>query len=95
MDCGLDNLNCRIIPNVVCDVGWQRNLRQAESTRVHHIAGSGKLENGNHRVRVVGRSGAEPDVDVYECRLMAVEPPRLEGDGAPCYRPFGSILWHW
>lgn len=88
----LDNLDRRLVARIHRGVLRQRHLRHADGAgvrvprrppdlpyRLHHIA---------HVLgAIVGSVSAEADVDVHECRLVALEPAGLEGNRAACCGP--------
>jgi hypothetical protein len=88
----LHNLDRRIVARLDGRVGRQRHLRQTHRTRIGVLAGADDLEGRHHRIAHVGRTtvwsvGAEAQVDIQERSRVALEPSRLEGDGAARCRP--------
>lgn len=84
VSCDLDDLNRRIVTWIHGPVCWQWDLRQADSARVRAVGRAQNLERRHHRVGHVQRAtvrpiGADAEVDVKKCRLMALEPAGLKG----------------
>lgn len=81
-------------------VGWQGHLGQTHGARVRVRAGADDLEGRDHGEAhvfgaAVGSIGAEAQVDVQEGCLVALEPARLEGDGAALSGPVCSVCGCW
>lgn len=96
----LNNLNGSIITRLNGRVGRERDLRQADGSRVGVLAGPQDLEGRNHGEAhvpgpVVGAVGAEAHVDVEEGRGVALEPARLEGEGAARRGPVCAVCCCW
>jgi hypothetical protein len=98
--CSLHNLNRGIVAHLHHCVCWQRDLWQAEGSRVWSLAGSGDLEHGNHwEAQVLGSTSwsvcSEAEVDVEECGLMALEPSGLNGNSSAGEWPERAIRCDW
>lgn len=91
MQGSLNNLDGRVVAHIGLVASGQRNLWQAERTAVVEVRWPRELEHRVHRVRHVLRLGANAEVDVDECREMAIEPTRLEGNRASVDGPLRSI----
>lgn len=96
----LNNLNSSIIARLNSRVGGQRDLRKADGARVRVLAGPEDLEGRHHGEAhvpgpIVGPVGAEAHVDVEEGRGVALEPARLEGEGAACRGPVCAVCCCW
>lgn len=90
------NLDGSQIASLDDGAGGQRDLREADGTGVGVLGRAEQLEGRDHGVghvhgTVVGSVGAEAQVDVEEGRLVALEPSRLECDGAAGRRPVGPV----
>lgn len=95
----LDDLDGGQVAGLDGDVGRQGHLREADGARVGVRAGAEDLEGRYHGEAhvlgpAVGPVGAKAHVDVNERRRVALEPARLEGDGAALCRPVRPILRH-
>ena len=93
----LDNLDSGKITRFDVGTGRERDLRQADRARVRVLGGAKQLEGRDHGVGHVHRSsvrsvGAEAQVDVEECRLMALEPAGLECDSAARSWPVRPVV---
>jgi hypothetical protein len=96
----LYHLDGSLISGLDGRVGRERDLREADGARVRVLAGPQDLEGRNHgKTHVprpaVGPVGAEAHVDVKEGRGVALEPARLEGDGAACCGPVCAVRCCW
>ena len=83
----LNQLNRRVHAGLDGQVGGQRHLGQAHGARVGVLAGAEDLERRDHgethvERTAVGGVAADAEVDVHERGGVALEPARLEGDGA-------------
>lgn len=90
------DLDCRVVAGLDAGVGGQRDLGDADGAWVGVRGGSDDLEGRDHGVaHVLGPAarsvGAVAKVDVHEGCLVALEPTRLQCDGAACCWPKGPI----
>lgn len=93
----LDDLDGGVITRLNGHVLWQRQLREADGARVRVIAGTEDLKwvydrKGHVDRTPIGTLGAETHIDVDEGRGMTPEPTGLEGKGATCGWPVGTVL---
>lgn len=92
----LDDLDGGVVPRLHGGVGRQGDLGQADRPRVGVLGRPQDLEGRDHGEAhvpgpVVGPVGAEAHVDVEEGRGVALEPARLEGEGAARRGPVGAV----
>ncbi len=97
----LDELDRRVVARLDGGVGWERDLGQADGAWVGVLGGADDLEGRDHGVAHVGRPMevvveirpfvAEAQVDEDEGRGVALEPARLESDGAAGRGPEGAV----
>lgn len=92
----LDDLDGGIFTRLNSGVGWQRDLRQADGTRVGVLGGTNDAELGDHDVGHVGRTAvgavcAESHVDEKLGGSMTLEPARLKRDSATTDGPVGTV----
>lgn len=96
MLCNFHHLNGGIVTSLDTRVDGQRHLGQTDSARVRVCAGADDLEGRDHWVAhvlgpPVGPVGAVAEVDVDKGGLVALEPTRLDGDGAAGGGPEGAV----
>lgn len=96
----LHDLDGGVIARLDGHVGGQGHLREADRARVGVLGGPQDLEGRDHGEAhvpgpAVGPVGAEAHVDIQESRGVALEPARLEGDGAACRGPVGAVCCCW
>lgn len=92
----LHDLDGGVVARLDGGVGREGHLGQAHGARVGVLGRAQDLEGADHGVaHVLGPAaravGAEAQVDVHECRGVALEPARLEGDGAAGRGPVGAV----
>ena len=91
MHCRLDQLNCCVVSNIDCKIGWKRNLGETEGSRIWILAGADNLHAIEHDIRHVRRICAKAQIDVDEGSSVSLEPSRLECDGTAFQRPLGAV----
>lgn len=96
----LNNLDGGVVAGRDGGVGRQRDLGQAHRARVGVLGWAEDLEGRDHGEAhvpgaIVGTVGAEAHVDVEEGCGVALEPARLEGDGAACRGPVCAVCCCW
>lgn len=96
----LNNLDGGVVAGRDGGVGRQGHLWQAHRARVGVLAGPQDLEGRDHGEAhvpgaIVGTVGAEAHVNVEEGGGVALEPARLEGDGAACCGPVCAVCCCW
>lgn len=96
----LDDLDGGVVAGLDGGVGRQRHLGQAHGARVGVLGRAQDLEGADHgeahvRGPAVRAVGAEAQVHVHEGRGVALEPARLEGDGAAGRGPVGPVRCRW
>ena len=90
----LNNLNRRILPHNRRIINRQRYLRDADTAIIRYVVGPHDAKDGLHGQGVVVGHGADAEVDVEEGVGVALEPARLEADGAAADGPFGAVGGH-
>lgn len=96
----LNDLDRGVVARLDGRVGGQRHLGQAHGARVGVLGRPEDLDRADHGEAHVLRAAvrairAEAQVHVHEGRRVALEPARLEGDGAACGGPVCPICCCW
>lgn len=96
----LNDLDGGVVPRLDGGVCGERHLGQADGARVGVLAGPEDLEGRDHGEAhvpgaIVRAVGAEAHVDVEEGGGVALEPARLEGEGAARRGPVGAVCCRW
>lgn len=97
MGCEFDNLDGCVVAGLDGQILRERDLRKTDGSREGVVGRAEDLEARDDVVGHVGRTavgalGAEANVDVGECSLMASEPTWLEGNGSSDCGPVCSVL---
>ena len=91
MQRGFNHLDGSVVADFDGRVDGEGHLREAECARVGVLGRADELDAVEHGVGHVRGHGAETHVDVDVGGGVALEPARLEGDGAAFYGPFGAV----